>query len=106
MSPRVVEFDWDDANIEHIALHDVVPSEVKEAFLDNDAIDKPFGVRNGEMRYSMLGRTAAGRLLRVVYVIRKGALRPVTAYTATRRDQRSFESGRRKDGTRYSRFRF
>ena len=37
MSPRVVEFDWDDANIAHIARHDVVPAEVQEAFFDNDA---------------------------------------------------------------------
>jgi uncharacterized DUF497 family protein len=66
MSPRVVEFDWDDANIAHIARHDVVQAEVKEAFLDNDSFAKPYGVRNGEMRYTMLGRTRADRLLSIV----------------------------------------
>jgi uncharacterized DUF497 family protein len=106
MSPRVVEFDWDDANIAHIARHDVVPAEVQEAFFDNDAFNKPHDLRNGEVRYTMLGQTRAGRLLAVVYAIRNGAVRPVTAYTASRKDERSYEASRRENGTQHSRFRF
>ena len=30
----VVGFDWNEANIEHIAEHDVTPDEVEEVFSD------------------------------------------------------------------------
>jgi len=94
MSPRIAKFDWDDANVEHIARHEVVPKEVEEAFLDPFAIIKEHGIRFGEMRYSMLGRTAEDRLLMIAYTIRRGAIRTVTAYTARRKDRNTFQAGR------------
>jgi uncharacterized DUF497 family protein len=84
MTPR---FDWDDANMAHIARHDVVPGEVQEAFLDPFQVLKDSFYRRGELRYVMLGETPEGRILNVVFVTRGAAIRPVTAYTAKRRDR-------------------
>jgi hypothetical protein len=42
-------FDWDDANVIHIAEHDVVPEEAKEAIL-GDALDIEFDIADGEER--------------------------------------------------------
>jgi uncharacterized protein len=34
----MLEFDWDDTNIQHIAEHNVKPSETEEV-VDNDPLD-------------------------------------------------------------------
>ena len=100
MSPRVAKFDWDKANLAHIARHSVTQSEVEEAFLDERSFLKRFDIRQAERRYTMLGMTADGRLLLVVYIIRLGAIRAVTAYTANRKDRETYAAARRKDGVR------
>ena len=87
-------FDWDAANVAHIGRHDVTQGEVVEAMRDVGSIHATHSVRFGEKRYSMLGRTTEGRLLFVAYTLRSGAIRPVTAYTASRKDQRIYEARR------------
>jgi uncharacterized DUF497 family protein len=82
-------FDWDDANILHIALHDVLPEEAEEAItlspieLDYEAVDE-------EERERLLGLTARGRLIAVVLTIRYDKIRVVTAYPATPSQQRIY----------------
>lgn len=57
----VREFQWDDANEEHIARHGVTPAEVEELFIARIL------VRRGPMgRYLVLGRSAAGRHLSAI----------------------------------------
>jgi len=95
VSPLICEkLDWDEANISHIARHDVLPPEVLQALLDAYSKHRTHSVHLGETRYTMLGRTDEGRLLMVVYTIRIGAIRPVTAYTASRKDERVYDSAR------------
>jgi uncharacterized DUF497 family protein len=82
-----VELEWDDANLEHIALHGIQPEEVEEAFADSrrksaDAYSVP-----GERRAAILGRTDDGRLLYVVFTRRSGHIRTVTARDATDRER-------------------
>jgi uncharacterized DUF497 family protein len=75
-------FDWDDANIRHIARHKVLKEEVQEAFLDEFALQGPTAWRHNELRYEMTGETNAGRILAVIFIIRKGIIRTVTSYSA------------------------
>jgi uncharacterized protein len=72
-------FDWDNANIAHIAEHDVTPEEV-EAVILGDPLDAGFEVVEGEERWSYLGETAEGRILRVVITLRGERMRVVTAF--------------------------
>jgi uncharacterized DUF497 family protein len=95
LSPRIVTFDWDEANVEHIARHDVLPHEVEEVFLHQDAYLQDFGWRDSEKRYKMIGETADGRILQIVFVIRKGSVRTATAYTAKRRARTLYADRRR-----------
>lgn len=44
-----IRFDWDEANIGHIARHGVTPEEAEESML-NDPIDTAYEVVNGEGR--------------------------------------------------------
>jgi uncharacterized protein len=73
---EILEFEWDDDNIEHIAKHGVLPDEIEEvAFYDEPWIKK--GRSNS--RY-MLGYTVGGRYLFVVYVLKgHGAARVITS---------------------------
>lgn len=57
-------FDWDDANLDHIAEHGVEPEE-------------------GERRYAVLGSTEDGRRLFVVFTRRGSATRVISARDAT-----------------------
>jgi hypothetical protein len=67
-----VKFDWDDANLAHIAAHRVTPGEVEQAYA-NDPLDLEFRVVDGEDRYTILALTMRG-----------DAIRPVTAFDAGR----------------------
>lgn len=71
----VREFQWDDANEEHIAHHGVTPAEVEEVFIGR------FQVRRSRLgRYLVLGRSAEGRALSVVVEkLGGGWVRVVTA---------------------------
>jgi len=78
-------FDWDEANITHIARHDVTPQEVEQAYTNDPLIVLATLSRSGEERVLCAGRTDAGRPLQFVYTIRRGRVRVVTAHTAHRK---------------------
>jgi uncharacterized protein len=74
-----LNFDWDDANISHIAEHDVTREEAEEA-LTGDPLEMNFEVgEDGEQRWSYLGETARSRLLYLVITLRGEKIRVVTA---------------------------
>ncbi|MGB6973853.1 MAG: BrnT family toxin [Terracidiphilus sp.] len=63
-------FDWDDANIGHIAEHDVKPEEAEEVIL-SDPLEMGYDKSTlGEDRWSYLGETLLGRILQVVVTLR------------------------------------
>ena len=72
-------FDWDSANILHVAEHDVTPEEAEEVLL-GDSLDVGFDVVNGEERSSHVGETNEGRILQVVITFRGERMRVVTAF--------------------------
>jgi uncharacterized DUF497 family protein len=76
-------FDWDEANIAHIAEHGISTGEAEEV-VTNNPLDLEYTVRNGEARLRQAGETSTGRILAVVTVMRSGRIRVVTAYPASR----------------------
>jgi uncharacterized protein len=74
-------FDWDDANREHIARHQVVPDEAEQV-IDNHPLDISVETVDGEERIASVGRTGQGRFLVVVTTLRGSKIRVVTAFTA------------------------
>ncbi len=80
-------FDWDSANLGHIAEHNVAPEEVEEVLL-GDPLELGFQADEGdEERWLFLGETARGRILQVVITLRGERIRVVTAYDASRQDK-------------------
>jgi uncharacterized DUF497 family protein len=74
-------YDWDEANVGHLARHGVTPEEVEYLLANNptDAIEQD---HDGEVRFHQLGFTEAQRCLIVVTTWREEKLRVVTAYPA------------------------
>ena len=84
-----IEFDWDDENKKHLDAHKVAPAEF-EQLLYNDPIDLNFELIDNEERYRSVGLTNAGRLLSVVWTIRNGKVRAITAFPASVSDRKAF----------------
>jgi uncharacterized DUF497 family protein len=84
-----IEFDWDGENKKHLNAHKVAPAEF-EQLLNNDPVDLKFELIDNEERYRSVGVTNAGRLLSVVWTIRKGKVRAITAFPATVSDRKAF----------------
>jgi uncharacterized protein len=85
-----VDFDWDDANVEHIAEHGVSPTEAEDAILDPDRVPSQARSTPAEKRQGIIGITEDGRVLFVSFTKRAGAIRVVTTYDASDRQRRQY----------------
>ena len=72
-------FDWDAANVEHIAKRGITPEECEEAYRSGPMVIERQR-RKHERRRLCLGETRRGRLLTFVVIDRVGKVRFVTAY--------------------------
>lgn len=80
-------FDWDDANINHIAVHDVTSEEAEQVLL-GDPLELDFDPDvEGEERWTFLGETSRGRILAVVMTLRGEKVRVVTAFDPEKQDK-------------------
>jgi uncharacterized DUF497 family protein len=84
-----IEFDWDDENKKHLDAHKVAPAEFEQVLI-NDPIDLKFDLIDDEERYRSVGLTNGGRLLSVVWTIRNGKVRAITAFPASVSDRKAF----------------
>lgn len=82
---RPASFDWDDANLAHIARHGVRREEVEQAFANEPLVVIAVQRRSGEDRVLCAGLTNAGRALQFVYTMRRGKIRVITAHTAKKK---------------------
>lgn len=81
---RRIEFDWDEANVGHIARHQVQPVEAEQVILNNP-LDLGMEIIEGEERFVNLGATSLGRILLVVTTWREDRIRVVTAFAPIKR---------------------
>jgi uncharacterized DUF497 family protein len=84
-------FDWDEYNIAHIAEHGVSPQEV-EYVATHQHLRFPATTKGQESRWKLFGKTLDGRFLVVVFTIRGGRFRTVTAYTMNQLERRRYGS--------------
>ncbi|HJZ44085.1 MAG TPA: BrnT family toxin [Hyphomicrobiaceae bacterium] len=89
------EFEWDDQKAEtNLAKHAISFQIAKQAFDDPAALDRFEGHENGEERFNILGMVH-GRLLFVVYTIRNGRKRIISARLAVRYEKRIYHEGQK-----------
>ena len=89
-----IRFDWDEANIGHIARHDVTQEEAQQA-LANEPLELGARYVGGEERFLSVGHTNGGRWLMVASTERGERIRVITAYDA---DERYIELSLRSKG--------
>ncbi len=81
---NAVDFQWDEGNTDHIALHNVTAEEVEQALRNNPVFLKT-EERNGERRDTHLGVSESGKLMLIFTTPRHGKVRVVTAWKANRK---------------------
>ena len=84
-----IEFEWDDGNITHLAAHQVTPTEFEQV-MNNDPLELDYELIDNEERYRAVGLTGGGRLLSVVFMVRNGRVRGITAFPASTLDKKAF----------------
>ena len=84
-----IEFNWDAINTKHLAAHKVTAREF-ESVMRNSPLDLAYGVVDGEERYRSVGMTGSGRLLVVIWTLRDGRVRAVTAFPASATHKKLF----------------
>src|SRR4051812_21973707 len=89
------EFEWDAGNQTKIwTKHAVTPEEAEEVFLIGPAA--PLGIQISpevpEERLGIVGATTAGRILHVVFTLRTGKIRPISARPAHKKERDLYEA--------------
>lgn len=87
------KFDWDKGNIgKNQKRHGVNEKEAEESFFDNKRKTFRDHLHSGkEERFRIVGKTKDGRLLFVVFTIRKGKIRIISARDVNRKEVRLYE---------------
>ena len=78
---KIAGFDWDDGNWPKCGKHGVSPEEIEQVLLGNPSV--MLDPHPDEPRMRAIGRTKAGRLVFLVFMLRqddiKTLLRPISA---------------------------
>ncbi len=75
-------FDWDEENRAHIARHGVSTTEAEEVNLGSP-LEVDSYIVDDEFRIEEVGETRAGRILKIVFVVRGDLVRVLAAYDAS-----------------------
>ncbi len=84
-------FDWDAANIEHIAEHNLEPEEVEEAFYNKHIFTPTYNTVH-EKREGIIGKTDGDRIIFVVFTRRQNKIRVVTALDANKSQRKRYKN--------------
>lgn len=93
------DFDWDTGNsTKSSSKHSVSTIETEEIFLLGQAA--PLGVQIApevpEERLAIVGETLSGRVLHVVFTMRDGKVRPISARPAHKKEKEVYEAFKRE----------
>ena len=85
-------FEWDAGNARKNWLtHHVRPAESEEVFFNRPVcVAEDVKHSNRERRYNVLGRTNGDRLLSVVFTVRRGLIRIISARPMSRKERATY----------------
>lgn len=90
-------FDWDEANISHIARHNVTPDEAEQVFFDeNNALDEDIKHSKEEKRFLIIGKTEKGRLLYQIFTRRGNKIRVISSRDINKKEVNLYEKETRR----------
>lgn len=88
-----MEFEFDpNKAVENLRKRGVSFADAEGIFMDPLALHRADPDSEGEERFVAVGAGSAGQLLVVVYTLRNGAIRLISARRATPRERRIYES--------------
>lgn len=88
----IVGFEWDEANIEHIAKHGVESDEAEEVFSDTDnVLDEDIEHSTVEKRFLIIGKTQEGRLLYQIFTRRGDKIRVISSRDINKKEVELYE---------------
>ena len=90
---NILEFDWDQGNInKNFIKHKVTSQECEEVFFDpRKRILKDILHSGGEGRHILLGKSKSGRLLFIVFTLRKNKIRVISARDLNEKERKLYE---------------
>lgn len=84
-------FLWDDGNAtKSWERHEVTQAEAEEVFFNRPVFLMDARAGAAERRYNVLGRTNGDRLLSVIFTVRRGLVRPISARPMSRRERSAY----------------
>jgi uncharacterized DUF497 family protein len=90
-----VEFEWDPAKArENLRVHGVSFAVAAGVLEDENAMTIEDKDAEGEQRFRTLGLDGLGRLLVVVYTYRGEKIRLISAWKASKKQEKQYEPGR------------
>ena len=97
---KPIQFDWDDANLEHTAKHGVTPSEIEFVLSNNPMIRPDPYPPEIEQRWRGIGANTQGDMLFIVFMVKGDTdtltLRPISARQMHKREVKKYERQREK----------
>ncbi len=75
------EFDWDGQNETHLAKHGISCSDAEDVLTGNHILVE-YQMEGNEQRWIAVGATRTGRILNIVFAVRREAIRPITGWAA------------------------
>lgn len=96
---RCAGFEWDKGNARKNWLkHRVTPSECEQIFFNQPLVVAPDEDHSQmEARFYALGRTDLGRLLFVVFAVRRNLIRAISARDMNRREREAYRTHETQD---------
>ncbi len=90
--PGLTGFEWDAGNSDKNWLaHDVSQAETEQAFFTRPVVlAKGLARSDVESRHFLLGKTAGGRRLSIVFTLRGSLVRPIMARDMSRKERRLY----------------
>ncbi len=94
---NIVEFEWDPANIDKsYTKHGITPKEAEEVFVSEGAFVVPdIAHSQKEARYIILGKTASGVRLFVVFTVRANTIRVISARKMHTKEVQKYEKAQK-----------
>ena len=91
---RCTGFDWDEGNVlKNWVKHRVTAAECEQIFFNRPlVVAEDVEHSKAEGRFYALGQTDAGRLLLVVFTVRRNLIRVISARAMTKKERKEYEA--------------
>lgn len=90
---KIVGFEWDKGNLDKsYRKHGIPPNEAEEIFLDEDMLTlEDVEHSKQEKRFETIGKIIEGKILFLVFTIRRDKIRIISARAANQKERRKYE---------------